>query len=500
MTTRTKIALPLFGLLAMLALFFSGWIAFQLYESNPGTEENPGSLTELRDAYFRISTSIQTNFSKFDQTLKKVTQRKPDAAVQQFQNHSNEWRLWLELEIVHDSKSAALNAGPEISGNPKASNDTNPPFTARTELLSLLTNVQQASSNYFAEARYLLINAGKPLIGKRLAECEQLVKVRGANVRKFAETAAERGVAIAKELSVRQDRAKELRERKELQDRIQRLRLTLLLAFVGLCFVFLLGLYRRKHVETSTVIARHAEQRAKLDKVQYFSSQLAQEHAHEIKQPLTAINAHLYTLQKSLPPGSAAHKDATVIRAEISRLDQIVQKFLQHVRSTEPQPVEVTAWEALGEVRDLMLPQLEQQAIKLQWDVQRDTAFCADPQQFKQVLINLVKNAAESIARDGVITLRARTGSRQLQGKDAAVTLIEVEDNGPGIPEQIQANIFDPFFSTKERGSGLGLAVSAGIIEAHGGRLEFDSRVGQGTIFRIVLPTVSQPQQPVTTT
>jgi len=142
-----------------------------------------------------------------------------------------------------------------------------------------------------------------------------------------------------------------------------------------------------------------------------------------------------------------------------------------------------------------MAPQLAQQSIELQFDVARDTEFHADPDQFKQVLINLVKNAAESIAHDGVITLRARTGTGQLKGNADAVTIIEVEDTGDGIPEEIQAKIFDPFFSTKPQGNGLGLAVSAHIIELDGGRLEFDSRVGQGTIFRIMLPAL--PKKPI---
>ena len=109
----------------------------------------------------------------------------------------------------------------------------------------------------------------------------------------------------------------------------------MLLAVVGLCFLFLLGVHRRRQAETRAVIREQSERQARLDKLVYFSSRLAQEHAHEIKQPLTAINARLYTLQKTLAAGSAPRKDAAVIRSEINRLDQIVEKFLQQARPTE---------------------------------------------------------------------------------------------------------------------------------------------------------------------
>src|SRR5947208_1052702 len=125
----------------------------------------------------------------------------------------------------------------------------------------------------------------------------------------------------------------------------------LLLAVVGFCFLSLLGLYRRKQAEASAVLRQHTEQQVRLDQLAHFS-RLAQEHAPEIKQPLTAMIANLNSLQKTLAAGSAAHKDATVIRSEIQRLDQIVQKFLQQARPTEAEPVDLTAERVLGEVRD----------------------------------------------------------------------------------------------------------------------------------------------------
>jgi len=518
---RTKIALPLFELSGLLALLLIGWVAFSLYELTPGVDENRERLAELRDAFFHIGDSVQTNFTQLDDALIGVVQSKDALAMEQFQNHSQAWKQWLGRETRLANRKEPETGNSNQPGYRRGTRVTNQLDLVRRKLLN---DVEDASTNYLRAARYLITNAGQPWIRSRLTEREQVVQNQRSNLLFLAQQARTRGKEIALLLSDQGGWSRELR------NRFQHLRLVLLLAVVGLCFLFLFGLYRRKQAETRSVLRQHSEQQARLDKLAYFSSRLAQEHAHEIKQPLTAINARLYTLQKTLAAGSAAHKDAAVIRSEITRLDQIVEKFLQQARPTEPELVELAAEQVLGEVRDLMASQLEQQAIEFRYEVEREVVFRADPQQLKQVLINLVKNAAESISpreierpvapgpapgvisrgesreiehpvapggsagcisqgeRQGVVILRAKKGTRQLKGKADAVAIIEVEDTGAGIPSELQGKIFDPFFTTKKRGSGLGLAIAARIIEQHGGRLEFDTRAGQGTIFRIVLP------------
>ena len=147
----------------------------------------------------------------------------------------------------------------------------------------------------------------------------------------------------------------------------------------------------------------------------------------------------------------------------------------------------------LKDVRDLMAPQLQQRAVRLELQSQGKAQFRGDRQQLKQVLINLVQNAAESMVREGVIILRTRDDSILFKGNQSNVALIEVEDNGPGIPSEAQGRLFEPFFSTRKDGTGLGLPISARIIDRHGGTLEFETQAGQGTIFRIVLPAGDEP-------
>jgi signal transduction histidine kinase len=115
-----------------------------------------------------------------------------------------------------------------------------------------------------------------------------------------------------------------------------------------------------------------------------------------------------------------------------------------------------------------------------------------DPAQMKQVLINLVQNAADSIGREGTITLRARAARKTLPNGEKNAVVLEVTDTGKGIPVEVQKRLFDPFFTTKDNGTGLGLSIAARIVQKHGGLLQYQTRVNQGTTFDIVLPQVTE--------
>jgi signal transduction histidine kinase len=117
-----------------------------------------------------------------------------------------------------------------------------------------------------------------------------------------------------------------------------------------------------------------------------------------------------------------------------------------------------------------------------------DHLVSGDTGHLKQVLINLVRNAAEAIEGEGGITLRARADHARLNGVMRDVAVLEVADTGRGIPPEVEKRLFDPFFSTKETGTGLGLSTAARIVEKHGGLLQYQTRVGHGTTFGIILP------------
>jgi signal transduction histidine kinase len=210
--------------------------------------------------------------------------------------------------------------------------------------------------------------------------------------------------------------------------------------------------------------------------------------AHEIRNPLTAIKAWLYLQQKHLKPGTPEFADAEIIGCEINRLERIVKDFLQFARPSEPQFTVVSAEQPLREVQTLLEPELEKSKIKLLLDEVAPVQIRIDPQQIKQVLINLVKNAADAIGKDGTVTLRVRLDEKRIKDRQTEVVILEVSDTGKGIPPEAEKRLFDPFFTTKDFGTGLGLPIAARIVEKHQGALQYQTRADVGTTFGIILP------------
>lgn len=212
--------------------------------------------------------------------------------------------------------------------------------------------------------------------------------------------------------------------------------------------------------------------------------------AHEIRNPLQAIKFRLFSLKSSLPSGLAENEDAKVITEELDRLDRIVKGFLQFARPSEPELVRVPADRMLQEVQELMKSQLEKAAIQLCVESLPPVWVQADPNQIKQVLINLVRNSADSIGTKGTIRLRLERGMAKIGGSARLVAVLAVADTGKGIPPAVQKRLFDPFFTTKDDGTGLGLAIAARIAEKHGGLLRYRTQLNRGTTFEIVLPAL----------
>jgi signal transduction histidine kinase len=212
--------------------------------------------------------------------------------------------------------------------------------------------------------------------------------------------------------------------------------------------------------------------------------------AHEIRNPLTAIKFRLFSFKKELPPAIAQHEDLRVIGSEVARLEKIVQDFLQFARPSQPELTQLTSQEIVQDVWNLLKNSLLKQEIELRLEVIEVVTLRADKQQVQQTLINLVRNAAESIERQGTIWLRTRAGVANLGKSATPVAIFEVTDTGKGIPQEIQGNVFDPFYSSKEGGTGLGLPIAARIAENHGGYLHFHSEPERGTTFSLVLPRI----------
>ncbi|RKH58661.1 ATP-binding protein [Corallococcus llansteffanensis] len=215
--------------------------------------------------------------------------------------------------------------------------------------------------------------------------------------------------------------------------------------------------------------------------------EVARRLAHEIKNPLTPIRMSLETLlaahEARHPSFPTLFKDsAGVILEEVERLRRIVDEFSRFARLPKPQLAPVD----LGELAQgvLSLYATPPEGIQLLPALQTGVVARADRDQLTQVLVNLVKNAEEAMTGKGG-ALRVR-----VKGTDADA-VIEVEDDGPGIPAEHRARIFEPYFTTKDGGTGLGLAIAARILQEHGGRLEVGGEPGQGARFSVVLPRAS---------
>jgi signal transduction histidine kinase len=207
--------------------------------------------------------------------------------------------------------------------------------------------------------------------------------------------------------------------------------------------------------------------------------------AHEIRNPLTSLKARLYTLERHLEAVPAARKDTEILSREITRLEHIVRDVLSFARPADPKFDLVDADTLLREVHGLMSPGLEGRGIVLVVESKPGLVLRVDTGHMKQVLINLVRNAGEAIDGAGRITLRSRS---EMVDREANVVVLEVADTGRGIPPHVEKQLFDPFFSTKETGTGLGLPIAARIVERHGGSLRYKTQPGVGTTFGVVLP------------
>jgi signal transduction histidine kinase len=263
---------------------------------------------------------------------------------------------------------------------------------------------------------------------------------------------------------------------------------------VGFVFVLAVGAWSARIVYHETVAPLRkqlletqmlAERQEKLASLGVLAAGVA----HEIRNPLMAIKLRAYLLRQNLDDGAPAVEDVTVIDNEITRLERIVSDFLLFARPGDPNLTTMAPHALLSEVRELLAPELAENQIALVVESEADIASLrADQQQLKQVLINLVRNAAESIASRGRVTLRTRRDRLKVGGELRDVVVIEVEDTGAGIPAEVQQRLFDPFFTTKPTGTGLGLSIAMRILERHGGTLLFQTEPGNGSTFGMVLP------------
>lgn len=206
--------------------------------------------------------------------------------------------------------------------------------------------------------------------------------------------------------------------------------------------------------------------------------------AHELRNPLVSIGGYARRISKQVNNPEKVKESVSIITREVERLENLANDILKYVSPREPSFAPVDLASLFRDVFQMEFDFTGRQAkVILAQEVDpRAPEVWADREHLETALIDLVRNAVQACTNGGVVSVRSEP-----HADDPARVIIIVEDTGVGIPEETLQNIFTPFFTTKTTGSGLGLATTKNVIDAHEGEIAVESRVGEGTVFRVSL-------------
>jgi signal transduction histidine kinase len=447
-----------FALAVVLLLALVGWAGHSAWQQLRQLRKNSGAV---QSESFHLADHVEAGILNLNETVLRFDLRKDPADKAHFHKEGEELKRWIRTQKSLVTTPLELDLLNQIEVALEA-------YLTRTT--NLLEERAQAESVPSSKEVLEKVENKAQILGL----CTKLKAAERASLSQFGE------------------------DSHEALGGLQRLLMVLVVLVLILGFTATSLIYR---VKIAPLRAQLVESRAIIERQEKLASlgTLAAGVAHEIRNPLTAINVRLHSLKRTLVQGSSEHEDATVIDEEIQRLDRIVRDVLHFARPAEPRLTTITTGSLFNRVQELLGSQLEKASIRLNLASSPTLWIRVDPQQIDQVLINLIQNAAESIGREGAITLRARSTLMPLAGHATPVVILEVIDTGKGIPLKVQERLFDPFFTTKEAGTGLGLSIAARIVEKHGGALQYQTEVNRGTTFGIVLPRVQKDDDEVPT-
>ncbi len=205
--------------------------------------------------------------------------------------------------------------------------------------------------------------------------------------------------------------------------------------------------------------------------------------AHEINNPLAGILLYSSRMRKKVTEEGPIKEGLDVIVQETQRCKGIIQDLLEFSRDKEPEKAEASINDIIEKALGILENEFRLHHITVEKNLSGEMpAILLDVNLMQQVFVNLLINAVEAIQENGVIKIQSYVNqNRKTVG-------VGVADTGGGIPPDDMAKIFEPFFSTKNNGTGLGLAVSYGIVQKHGGNIQVSSRLGEGTQFTVEIP------------
>ena len=211
---------------------------------------------------------------------------------------------------------------------------------------------------------------------------------------------------------------------------------------------------------------------------------------HEVMTPLTISVGWVETVSKSSNITEDQQNSLSIATEQIFRAASIMESMRDFSRKKHPIKTPTDANKLIGHALDLLIHPLKQKNISISRSFEANERINVDGEQITQVLLNLINNAIDALDSGGRVTLSTRVVETAQSARSVQIT---VKDNGSGIAPELVQQIFEPFFSTKgSKGTGLGLSICKGIIDNHGGSIDLESRLGQGTTFTLTLPVESQ--------
>ena len=213
--------------------------------------------------------------------------------------------------------------------------------------------------------------------------------------------------------------------------------------------------------------------------------------AHELRNPLTAIRSTVQYLASDFAEGTDQKKLANDILGEVDRLNNIVGNLLSLAQPAESNPEEIDIPQEIDRCLNFIEAKAKSQNVKLQTDFGNNLPkLTFDPAELRQLLLNVVMNGLQAMSKGGTLSIKARLLAEEGRDSTSGIErmLIQVEDEGAGIPSNLRGKVFEPFFTTKPGGTGLGLAICNSIVKRYNGEIWVEKAKKGGTEVKIALP------------
>jgi signal transduction histidine kinase len=244
-----------------------------------------------------------------------------------------------------------------------------------------------------------------------------------------------------------------------------------------------------KEAENTIELERTLRQSEKLATIGQMASGLA----HEIGTPLNIIGGRAELIKRKIKDREGEQKDLDIIIQQVERITKIIQQLLGFVRKKRPEQKNLNIKTLLQTTLDFLDHQIQKRGVKVVKDLKDNLPIVTgDSDQLQQVFLNLILNAIQSMPQGGELRIGASSkwiSKEGIEDGQREYVVLSVVDTGMGMKKELVENIFNPFFTTKgDKGTGLGLTVSQGIVQDHEGWIEVESEIGEGSQFRVYLP------------